>query len=461
MSAKTERSSGNQKNVELSNFRPNFRPLPAGVIEHRGTSQKGFPRKMWGGIVNRGNGTLMLAYSDHVGLQRGDAVTSEYRVSRDDGKTWGDPQKLNCGMGVNGMIRLQSGKLAAYGHKRYGDRPDCFSSSSDDGKTWTKPVNIGIYQDFYLYLHALSQLASGRLLLAGYWEGLNAGRPDQGLHEGATDTIPYAQYTWGLWRERVLFFGGHRGPEMGINIVYYSDNEGLTWKKCKGGLFGWFDERGIPNGECGIIDVYEPNVAETNDGRLLMIMRSKTGRLLQSYSLDQGVTWLSVLPTELSASQTTPMLNKIPKTGDLLCVWNQVSCEEIRRGFGRGRLSAAISRDSGLTWENFKTLELQEGMQDAARIAPEFPIARRVVGRPGLGQLPDGLAMFSQPNVEIVGNLVFVRYVRMWPVEKGEPVIDKESGVWPRAWPRQEDRRADMTGGEMVMRIYPLEWFYR
>jgi len=152
-------------------------------------------------------------------------------------------------------------------------------------------------------------------------------------------------------------------------------------------------------------------------------------------------------------------LIKIPKTGDLLCVWNQVSCEEIRRGFQRGRLSAAISRDSGLTWENFKTLELQEGMENTARITPEFPIARRVVGRPGLGQLPDGFAMFSQPNLDIVGDQVFIRYGRMWPVEKTD-AKQKPSNQWPGIWPRQEDSGAEWKGEEVIMRVYPLEWFY-
>jgi hypothetical protein len=439
--------------------------LPAGVIEHRGTYQKGVPHNGYGGVVARRDGALMLAYPEHLGLKAGDAVTSEYRISRDGGETWGPPRRLNCGMGVNGIIRLQSGKLAAYGDTHFhanctGLCPVFFSSSADDGKTWIPPVDIGVYQGFYPYLHSLTQLSSGRLLLAGYWEGLNAGRPDEGLHEGATDTIPYTQYGWGLWRGRILFCEGHRGVEMGINVVYLSDDEGLTWKQCAGGVFGWFDERGVPNGEGGIIDVYEPNVAETQDGRLLMIMRSKTGRLLQSYSVDQGVTWLSVLPTELSASQTSPQLQRIPQTGDLLCVWNQVSCEEIRRGFQRGRLSSAISRDSGLTWESFKTLELQAGMEDVARITPEFPIARRVVGRPGLGKLPDGFVMFTQPVVDIVGDRVFVRYGRQWPVEMGEPSLRTPAGEWPRTWPRQEDRGATLSGEELVLRVYPLEWFY-
>ena len=457
----TTRSSSHPTSEAVLKDRLKLRPLPAGVIEHVGTYHEGFPHNVCGGIVGRTDGTLMLAYPDHLGLQRGDPIASEYRISSDGGKTWVGPRPLDCKIEIYGMIRLQSGKLVAHGAKRFGERPVWVCSSLDDGETWSEPVNIGAYQDFYPYLGALSQLSSGRLLLAGYWEGLNAGRPDEGIHEGATDTIPYTQYGWGLWRDRILFCEGHRGVEMGINIVYYSDDEGLTWTQNTGGIFGWFDEKGVPNGEGGIIDVYEPNVAETNDGRLLMIMRSKTGRLLQSYSVDQGVTWLSVLPTELSASQTSPQLVRIPKTGDLLCVWNQVSCEEIRRGFQRGRLSAAISRDSGWTWENFKTLELQEGMADIDYIVPDFPIARRVVGRPGLGKLPDGFVMFSQPIMDIVEDQVFIRYGRMWPVERELRKDQQLSGEWPPTWPRQEDREAEFTGNENVLRIYPLEWFYQ
>ena len=440
---------------ETTSGRPSVRALPTGAVEHIIV-----PSTVCGGIVRRDDGSLMMAYANHAGLRRGDASVSECRVSRDAGETWESPQRLGCGLGVWGMIRLTSGRLAVYGETRFGERPIHVCTSADEGASWSTPVQVDAYPDFHPYLGSLTQLSSGRLLLGGYWEGLNAGRPDQGLHEGAHDTLPYTQYGWGLWRGRVLVNEGHRGVEMGINLVYYSDDEGLTWTRCRGGVFGWFDEKGVPNGEGGIIDVYEPNLAETADGRVLMIMRSKTGRLLQSYSHDQGETWLSVLPTELAASQTTPQLVRLPGAGDLLCVWNQVSGEEIRRGFQRGRLSAAISKDSGLTWESFRTLELQEGMEDVARIVPEFPISRRVVGRAAQGHLPDGFMMFTQPNVDIAGDRVCIRYGRMWPVTKDVSPTGAEPGTWPNSWPTQEDAGAELRGEEVVLRIYPLDYFY-
>lgn len=426
----------------LAEAKPAFRPVPAGVTELVGFSADG-------GIVQLKDGTLMLAQGG--GIHDSTKVAANFRISQDGGKTWSDAQPLNSDIGIGGMIRLQSGALAAYGRKlSEGASPwdYYFSQSADEGKTWSKPSLITNYPHYYPMFHSMIQLKSGRLLLVGYWEGLDANPPD---------AARYTNTGWGLWRGKILFMEGHRGVEMGIGIVYYSDDQGQTWKQAEGGLFGWFDERGVPNGEGGIIDIYEPTAAETKDGRVLVFARSKVGRLVQSYSLNGGQTWNSILPTELSSSQSPPLLIQIPETGDLLCVWNQVSAEEINRGFLRGRLSAAVSTDSGMTWRNCKTLELQEGMDNLERIAPEYPIPRVTRGRPGLGMLPDGFAMFTYPNVDIVGDKVFLRYGRMWPVHRGTK-RKGEGDSLPRMWPDYEEREAEMSG-EGVMRIYPLDYF--
>ena len=138
---------------------------------------------------------------------------------------------------------------------------------------------------------------------------------------------------------------------MEIAFVYYSDDQGQTWSPFKeyGCLMGWFDFEGVVNGNCGVTPCDEPMVAETNDGRVLLFARSTVGRILYSCSRDDGKTWGAVKPTELTSSYSPSRLRRIPQTGDLICVWNQVSHAEIRRGYLRGRLSAAISRDSGAT----------------------------------------------------------------------------------------------------------------
>ena len=90
-----------------------------------------------------------------------------------------------------------------------------------------------------------------------------------------------------------------------------------------------------------------------------------------------------------------------------------MSREEIRRSYRRGRLSAAISRDSGESWEHFKTIEVSAGLADVEQIAPEYPIIP-VIGLPDVGVLPDDFATFDYANVCFAGDRVFLIYHRSW-----------------------------------------------
>ena len=426
----------------MSDAKPKFRSVPEGVTEDTGLAADG-------SILATNDGTLMLIQGGGVHESAGE--TPSRRFSEDGGQTWSDPVPLSSTIGAGGVIRLHSGALAMYGTKGRA-RGACYCCTSrDDGHSWSAPVEIPAKLGFYPMYHSMIQLTSGRILLVGYW----------GIQIDPPDARRYTVSNSGLWRDRWLWMEGHRTPGIGMALVHYSDDEGKTWSPggAGGALFGWFDECGVPNGEGGVIGIYEPTAAQADDGRVLLFARSKTGRLVQSYSMDGGQTWYSILPTELASSAAPPMLVQIPKTRDLLCVWNQVSAEEIRRGYHRGRLSAAISTDSGLTWKNFRTIELMEGMEDIARITPEVPVAREIRGRPGLGQLPDSYAMFTYSNVDIVGDQVFVRYSRQWPVAregKGPAPDPNDMQVSNKL---HEERGAEMRG-ERVIRRYPLAYFY-
>ena len=425
--------------------RPPLLPLPDGVTETVGIPADG-------GIVRRKDGTSMLLQGGGVhdtGIKQGSVI----RTSKDGGKTWSDPQPFACPIGIGGVVRLSSGALAIFGKKTEADAdPFAYysSTSSDDGASWSDPVLISRYPNYRPMHHSLVQLSSGRLLLTGYWEGLNGHHPD---------LERYTRTGWGLWRGKVIFMEGHRGVEMGICVTFYSDDEGKSWTQSPGGVFGWFDRWGEPNGQDGIVDLYEPNSAETADGRVLMFSRSKTGRLVQSFSHDMGTTWNSAQPTELASSQSPALLIRIPTSGDLLCVWNHVSAEEVRRGMLRNRLSAAVSPDNATSWVNFRTIERSGGVAAVDYVAPESPIARRIVARPSIGVLPDGFAMFTYPNVDIIDETVFIRYARMWPRFKQDATVTARDPNLPLMWPRYEEREAEMTG-EGVLRAYPLSWFY-
>ncbi len=390
---------------------PVFRkPPPEGVVEIPGIGAGG-------GIVGLKDGSLMLAQG------------SKYRISGDGGVTWGEAEPLNCEIGASELIRLRSGALAIYGTK---DDNRCFASSPDEGKTWSEPSVICPTSVGSPLFHSMIQLSTGRLLFTMHGGG------GKGIHPDLDYTEKSA---YGLWRGQRLQIEGHGHlPEMGISMVYRSDDEGETWEKHPCRIMGWFDFEGIPNGNCGQTSCYEPAIVEAHGGGALLVARSTVGRVVQSYSPDGGEQWYAVRPMELASSESPAGVVRIPQTGDLLIVWNQVSREEIRRGYRRGRLSAAISKDGGHSWENFKTLELSEGLEDIDRIPPEYPI-QMVRARDWVGPLPDDWAWFHYPDVDIVGDKAFVRYLRGYPL----------LGVAEQNLKKQE----------AVMRIYPLEWFYQ
>ena len=388
------------------------KPLPDGVVEIPDIDASG-------GIVGLDDGSLMFAQA------------ASYRISRDDGASWSDPQPLQAPFGAQGMIRLQSGALAIYGSK---DENYCAAFSSDEGKTWSEPYVICPTYEGHIMYHNMIQMSSGRLLITMYWEDMDG----WGLHPDVM--YPSNTGAFGTWKGHRVSIEGHgHVPEMGMSFVYRSDDQGKTWTKHPGGLMGWFDAEGNINGESGLTPCFEPTIAQTNGDGVLLIARSTVGRLVSSYSPDGGQQWMAVRPTDLAASQAPPLMVSVGPNGDLLIIWNQNSREEIRRGFRRNRLSSAISQDGGHSWEHFKTLELSVGIDDVDRVPLDYPLTP-VRARRDVGHLPDDFIQFSYPNVDVVGDLVFVRYYRRWWIlEGGKPKMPKRH----------------------LMRVYPLKWFYQ
>ncbi len=372
------------------------------------------------GVIGRGWSLVEL--KDGALISVGNNV---YRTSTDDGVTWSEPKPFPDGVGGNGILRLKSGALGLYNEKQ-------MWLSHDEGETWEDGMPITMLGS--PYYATLIQLDDERLLYPSrvcYANPHHVDLPKEHLD------------TYGLWRGRRRQLSGHyHYPEIDIAAVSHSDDRGETWRLCEGALMGWFDAHGIPNGYGGITACDEPSVAETKDERVLFFARSTVGRIVQSYSYDSGVTWTAIRPTELACSYSPPRLVTIPQTGDLMCVWNQVSREEIRRGYRRGRLSVAISEDSGATWKNFKAIEVSTGLEDVDRIQPQSPITP-VIGLPDVGQISDDFAVFRYPNVCFAKDNVYILYAREWFF------VDE----------KQSDEV--QIKAELVLRIYPLDYFYR
>lgn len=269
------------------------------------------------------------------------------KESHDRGRTWSEPRPQVTADGGEirlardtahlSLLRLKSGRLGiVYGGPvaRPGrDGTVEFRSSDDEGRTWSAPVVVDP-------LFAVCRTQGARVLSTGRiaapvmaWISSYAG----GDSESENNSLVY---TW----------------------IYYSDDEGRSWRRSNSELFLSFDQ-----GRSGSFSFEEAMVEERRDGSLLLSGRTEFGRPYRSVSADGGVSWSSPDPVELACGYTPTTLIRIPQTGDLLLVWNQVSTEEILSGLHRHRLSTAVSGDDGTTWEHFRNLE---SLDDRARIDP-------------------------------------------------------------------------------------------
>lgn len=269
------------------------------------------------------------------------------KFSEDRGRTWSETQELKTvdGRGIelahdvphHSLVCLKSGKLGlVYGGplSRPGrDGTVCFRTSSDGGKTWSDLVFIDP-------LFAVSRNQSARVLRSGRilvpvmkWVSTTTGTD-------AEETGSHFPYSW----------------------VYYSDDEGKTWKRSLSELLIGLDE-----GKAGHYGAEEVVVEELKDGTVLLYGRTEFGRPYQSFSKDGGISWSPLQPVELASSYSPHTFARIPTTGDLLLVWNQASPKESVSGLQRHRLSTAISQDEGKTWKHFRNLE---SLDDRTRIEP-------------------------------------------------------------------------------------------
>ena len=358
--------------------------------------------------------------------------------SNDRGRTWSASESLQtCGEPIIGtgaptcLVRLQSGKLGLLYGRFSGTAGGtlagyalCFRTSDDEGESWSEEILINLPGETASNYHdVLFQLRSGRLVL-----------PTRFCPPCTFPELKDAG-AYGTFQGKRFKTEGHaHGPEIDTSQVYFSDDEGANWERGHQDIVIWHQD-----GYGGMWPCDEPGAVQLRDGRLMMMFRTTLGCLYQSLSNDEGVTWSLPQPTMLASSYSPCRLRTIPTTGDLLCVWNQVSGDEIRRGFRRSRLSLAISTDDGDSWEHFKTLERGGPADRSDRIDPDDEIGM-VRGEKELGELPADMIYVSYPNARFFGDEVVLLY------DFG-PQLDASTD--PPSWPRHR---------KMVIR--PIEWLY-
>ncbi|MFW6162582.1 MAG: sialidase family protein [Planctomycetota bacterium] len=290
---------------------------------------KGNPRNSEGDFVQLRDERILFVYTHFTG-GGGDHARAHLagRFSSDGGRTWTAddvvvvPNEGTWNVMSVSLLRLRSGDIALF-YLRKNAIDDCrpyMRVSADEASTWGEPrlcVRPGGY--YVLNNDRAVQLRSGRLVL------------------------PVSRHT-----EPGGKFDAH-----GVISCFLSDDDGKTWRQSRSRLTGKTPQRRVM--------LQEPGVVELEDGRLMMWMRTNAGCQYLSYSKDGGETWTPAEPSSIKSPRSPASIERIPKTGDLLLVWNDHSSIAPSLRGKRTPLTVAISRDEGKTWETVKTLEDDPG----------------------------------------------------------------------------------------------------
>ncbi len=381
-----------------------------------------------------------------VGLDDGKILLSNGRIFRssdDRGLTWGEEFGVETadGAALEGnasLVKLSGGAIGiATMRKRPSSTYDTemvFRRSDDGGLTWSaaRPMNEGLLPS-HAYQDAFLRTSSGRIILPVYF-AIGQG---SWHHEEAP-------FVGGYINGKFVSSDAHfYDPHFCACYVLYSDDDGETWTKNRDGeLFINLEPGGFQDWTA------EPSVAEVSPGKLLMMMRTRLGRLYQSWSEDNGESWSRPEPSQLAGTQAPAQVRTFP-SGNLLVVWTQQSEDEIRQGLIRTRLSSAISRNGGGIWEFFQNVE---SIHEETHVAPPPIDIVLPEGSYSVHQgpaydtdpqhqvpLPEGYGRWSYPSVYVGEDRVLISHTYS--------VHDSDTG-----------EVADMGGSKL--KVLPISWFY-
>ncbi|MBL7038549.1 MAG: exo-alpha-sialidase [Pirellulaceae bacterium] len=286
------------------------------------------PRNSEGDFIELKDDRVLFVYSHFFG-GGGDHSAAHLagRFSSDGGRTWSDedvvvvPKEGDWNVMSVSLLRLASDKIALF-YLRKNSLTDCrpyMRISTDEAKSWSEPKLVIDDKVGYYVLNndRVVQLASGRLIAP------------VALHN-----LPeYDKPDWA-----------------GTIMCYVSDDEGRSWRRSKDQLVGK-----SPDGKR--VTLQEPGVIELKDKRLMMFCRTTSGCQYISFSEDGGDTWTQFEPSNIVSPCSPASIERIPKIGDLLLVWNNHENVDAAHRGKRTPYNVAISRDEGRTWESVKTLE--------------------------------------------------------------------------------------------------------
>lgn len=257
-------------------------------------------------------------------------------------------------------------------------------TSTDLGRTWSEPFVVVDDKDALVNCisPSLTRMADGRILLAYSWRSGGNGRDNYGncakmvrissdegksWSERIRITPDNSEYhtgchdrAWTLDNGRVIvqchtiFPPGVAQPGPGYlrttmgSYYAYSDDHGKTWQRSEvmkdpiAGYGGRFEEACL---------------VQRADGSLVQFIRNVRGQSFMSESADRGATWTSPRPSGVFSALAPSYVTRLPKSDDLLMIWNPTWNPDTGIVGRRSVLACAVSRDGGRTWGLPKALE--------------------------------------------------------------------------------------------------------
>ncbi|MCA9071660.1 MAG: exo-alpha-sialidase [Planctomycetaceae bacterium] len=241
-------------------------------------------------------------------------------VSKDRGRTWGDrkviqPNRWKHNVKHPNLVRLSDKEIlfSYVGWDSETDRNVYLRRSNDNGQTWSDEIQISEPGWYCNNADRALRLSTGRVLLPAH----------------------------GPFDEKYIGGGPYRGGNL-HSFVFYSDDGFRTWKRSE-------DSMTAPGRGC-----HEPTIVELKDGRLFCLLRNTNRKQYASYSEDGGIHWSKPKSTVLTSPESPALVKRIPTTGDLLVLWNNIASKS---NWPRTPLSAAISKDEGQTWTHVKDID--------------------------------------------------------------------------------------------------------
>ncbi len=254
----------------------------------------------------------------------GDSVSCRISsmISQDRGRTWSDrrvmqPNEWKRNVKHPNLVRLSDSEIlfSYVGWDSNSQRNVFMRRSQDNGQSWGEQVQISEPGWYCNNADRAIRLSTGRVLL-----------PAHG---------PFS----------ANYIGGqpYRGRNSKLHsFVFYSDDGFRTWRRSS-------DSMTAVGRGC-----HEPTIVELNGGRLFCLMRNTNQVQYFSISEDGGDRWTEPAPTVLSSPESPALVKRIPSTGDILVLWNNVASKS---NWPRTPLCSAISTDEGQTWRHVNDID--------------------------------------------------------------------------------------------------------